>query len=175
MTEMHAYRTHNCGQLNKDHVGQTVKISGWVNRTRDHGGLLFIDVRDMFGITQCVVDTDHAQFADIEKWRVESVVTITGKVVARADETVNNKIPTGAIEVRIENAKQQSTSKVLPFQVAVDDEAGEEIRLRHRYLDLRREKMKRNILLRNSVISSMRRRMIEQNFSEFQTPILTAS
>ena len=175
MTETHAYRTHNCGQLNSDHVGQTVKLSGWINRTRDHGGLLFIDLRDMYGITQCVVDTDHPQFSEIEKWRAEYVITITGAVIARRDGTANDKIPTGAIEVRIETADLQASSKVLPFQVAIDDDAGEEIRLRHRYLDLRREKMQRNILLRNSVISSIRRRMTAEGFSEFQTPILTAS
>lgn len=175
MSDMHAYRTHNCAQLNKSHVGQTVKLSGWINRTRDHGGLLFIDLRDMFGITQIVVDTDHPQFSDIEKWRNEFVITITGEVVARSIETVNDKLPTGDVEIRVQNAKLQSTAKVLPFQVAVDDDAGEEVRLRHRYLDLRREKMKRNILLRNSVISSLRRRMTENGFSEFQTPILTAS
>jgi aspartyl-tRNA synthetase len=176
MTEtQHAYRTHNCNALRAEDVGKTVKLSGWVHRMRDHGGLLFIDLRDMFGLTQCVVDTDHAQFSEIEKWRNESVITITGEVVARTAETVNDKLPTGAIEVRIAQAKLQSSARVIPFQIASDDDAGEEIRLRHRYLDLRREKMKRNILLRNSVISSLRRRMTEQGFSEFQTPILTAS
>lgn len=175
MTATHAYRTHKCNELNKSHVGETVKLSGWINRTRDHGGLLFIDLRDMFGITQIVVDTDHPQFSEIEKWRNEYVITITGEVVARSTETVNENLSTGEIEIRVKDATLQSTSKVLPFQVAVDDDAGEDIRLRHRYLDLRREKMKRNILLRNNVISSIRRRMTEQGFSEFQTPILTAS
>ncbi len=172
---MHTYRTHTCGELRDSHVGETVRLSGWVHRMRDHGGLLFVDLRDRFGITQCVINTDHAEFAQVEKWRVESVVTITGRVVARVAETINDRLPTGKIEVRIDETVLQSSAKVLPFQVAVDDDAGEEVRLRHRFLDLRREKMQRNILLRNNVIASIRRRMHAQGFSEFQTPILTAS
>lgn len=172
---MHDYRTHNCGQLRESDVSKQVRLSGWVHRIRDHGGLLFIDLRDSFGLTQCVVDTDHKQFSEIEKFRPETVITITGTVVNRIAETVNEKLPTGEVEIRIEEVEVQSKARVLPFQIAADDDAGEEIRLRHRYLDLRREKMQRNIMLRNNVITSVRKRMNDLNFSEFQTPILTAS
>ncbi|MEC9235336.1 MAG: aspartate--tRNA ligase [Pseudomonadota bacterium] len=172
---MHAFRTHNCAELRKDHVGQTVKLSGWVNRKRDHGGLLFIDLRDTFGVTQIVIDSDSPLLGEVEKWRNEFVVMITGKVVERAAEVVNAKLPTGEIEVRVEAAEVLSTAEVIPFQVAEDDNAGEDVRLRYRYLDLRREKMQKKIRLRNDVISSMRRRMWDQGFQEFNTPILTAS
>ena len=171
----HQYRSHHCAQLNKDNVGDTVRLSGWIHRKRDHGGLLFIDLRDTNGLTQCVIDTDHPQFKEVESWRVESVITVDGKVIARSDETVNSKLPTGAIEVGIENATLQSAAATLPFQVAVDDDAGEDMRLKYRYLDLRRAEMHRKIRLRNNVISSIRRRMVDQDFQEFQTPILTAS
>ncbi|MED5423066.1 MAG: OB-fold nucleic acid binding domain-containing protein, partial [Pseudomonadota bacterium] len=153
---MHAFRTHNCAELRKDHVGQTVKLSGWVNRKRDHGGLLFIDLRDTFGVTQIVIDSDSPLLGEVEKWRNEFVVMITGKVVERAAEVVNAKLPTGEIEVRVEAAEVLSTAEVIPFQVAEDDNAGEDVRLRYRYLDLRREKMQKKIRLRNDVISSMR-------------------
>lgn len=172
---MHAYRTHNCAELRKDHVGETVKLSGWVNRKRDHGGLLFIDLRDTFGVTQIVVDSDSPLLGDAEKWRNEYVLSITGKVVERAAEVVNDKLPTGEIEVRIESAEVLSEADIIPFQVSEDDGAGEDVRLRYRYLDLRREGMQKKIRLRNDVIASMRRRMWEQNFQEFNTPILTAS
>lgn len=172
---MHAYRTHNCGELRSDHIDETIKLSGWIHRVRDHGGVLFIDLRDSFGLTQCVVDEDSPLLNDIEKWRVESVVTIVGKVRARAKGTTNDKLSTGEIEVYIQEAEMQSAAKVLPFQVAEDDGAGEDHRLKYRYLDLRRERMQKNIGLRNGVITSLRRRMIEQGFQEFQTPILTAS
>jgi aspartyl-tRNA synthetase len=169
------YRTHHSAQLTKDNVGDTITLSGWIHRKRDHGGLLFIDLRDTNGLTQCVIDTDHAQFAQVEQWRVESVITVTGKVIARSDETVNTNLPTGAIEVGIETATLQSAAKTLPFQVAVDDNAGEDLRLQYRFLDLRRAEMHNKIRLRNNVISSIRRRMVEKDFQEFQTPILTAS
>ncbi|MCB1562937.1 MAG: aspartate--tRNA ligase [Alphaproteobacteria bacterium] len=172
---MHSYRTHTCAQLRKDHEGQEIRLSGWIHRIRDHGGVLFIDLRDTHGITQCVVDEGSPLLAEVEKWRVESVVTITGTVLARTPETVNPKMETGEIEVRIEQAELQSAADILPFQVAEDDGAGEDIRLRYRYLDLRREKMQRNIRLRNAVITSLRQRMQAQGFQEFQTPILTAS
>ena len=172
---MHAFRTHNCAELRKDHVGETVKLSGWVNRKRDHGGLLFIDLRDTFGVTQIVVDSDSPLLADAEKWRNEYVLSITGKVVERATEVVNDKLPTGEIEVRIESAEVLSEADIIPFQVSEDDGAGEDVRLRYRYLDLRREAMQKKIRLRNNVIASMRRRMWEQDFQEFNTPILTAS
>lgn len=172
---MHAYRTHHCGELNKSHAGQTVKLSGWIHRKRDHGGVLFVDLRDTYGLTQCVVDEDSPLINEIDKWRNESVITVTGHVKERAAEAVNEKLPTGAIEVYINEAVMQSGADVIPFQVAEDDGAGEDVRLKYRYLDLRREKMQRNIRLRNSVIRSIRERMYEQNFQEFQTPILTAS
>jgi len=172
---MHPYRSHNCGELREDHAGETVRLSGWVHRKRDHGNLLFVDLRDPFGITQCVVDTSSPNFAAIEGARVESVLTITGPVVKRTDETVNDAIPTGRIEVQIAELVVESPADVLPLQVNSDEDTGEDIRLRYRYLDLRREKVARNIALRSDVISSIRRRMIEQGFKEFQTPILTAS
>ena len=172
---MHAYRTHFCHELRPAHVGQTVRLSGWVHRIRDHGGVLFIDVRDTHGLTQIVVNPDHPQFAEVESLRPEAVITVTGDVIARSPETVNEKLPTGGIEIKIDTLCVQSNAKVLPFQVAVDDEAGEDIRLRHRYLDLRREKMQQNIRLRNDVIAEIRTQMWGQGFQEFQTPILTAS
>jgi len=172
---MHPYRTHTCGQLRPEQAGETVRLSGWVHRKRDHGNLLFIDLRDHYGLTQCVVDTDSPHFQAAEAVRVESVVTVTGTVVRRSPETVNDKLPTGGIEVRISDFALQSAAQVIPLQVASDEEAGEDIRLRYRFLDLRRQKMQRNIVLRSEVISSIRRRMISQGFREFQTPILTAS
>ncbi len=172
---MHAYRSHNCGQLRLDHAGQTVRLSGWINRKRDHGQLLFVDLRDHFGITQLVVDTSSPHFAVLEGLRLESVVTITGEVVARTAETINENLPTGHIEVVVRDVAVQSAADPLPLQVNSEQDAGEELRLRYRFLDLRREKMQKNILLRSHVIASARRRMIEQGFVEFQTPILTAS
>jgi aspartyl-tRNA synthetase len=172
---MHTYRTHTCGALRASNVGETVRLSGWISRKRDHGNLLFIDLRDHYGITQIVINSDSPNFADIEKLRVESVVTVTGKVLARTDETKNDKLPTGAIELSVEELAIQSSADVLPFSVGVADDAGEEIRLRYRYLDLRREKMQKNIILRSKVMASLRKRMMEQGFNEFQTPIITAS
>lgn len=172
---MHAYRTHHCGQLTAESVGQQVRLSGWVHRKRDHGDLVFIDLRDHYGITQIVTEVDGPAFAVIESLRAESVVTVTGKVVARAAEAVNPNLPTGAIEIRAEDVTLQSAAQELPLPVFGDAEYPEEIRLRYRFLDLRREKVHKNILLRAQVIASLRRRMIEQGFTEFQTPILTAS
>jgi len=172
---MHAYRTHTCGELRLEQAGQVVRLSGWINRKRDHGQLLFIDLRDHYGLTQCVVDTGNPAFQVAEGLRLESVVTITGKVVARSAETVNDKLPTGAIEVQIQDLAVQSAAEQVPLQVNSEQDAGEEYRLRYRFLDLRREKMQRNILLRSHVIASLRRRMQAQGFVEFQTPILTAS
>ncbi len=168
---MHSFRSHKCGELRKDHIGQTVKLSGWVHRKRDHGGVLFIDLRDTYGITQVVAEGN----ADLEKIRPESVITIEGEVVARAQGTTNAKMPTGDIEVVVKSVTVQSNAEVLPFQVAEDDGAGEDVRLKYRYLDLRREGMHKRIRLRNGVVSSMRRRMVDEGFQEFQTPILTAS
>jgi aspartyl-tRNA synthetase len=172
---MHAYRTHTCGELRKAHVGQTVRISGWVNRRRDHGGLLFIDLRDHYGITQCVVEPDEAAFPEADKARSEWVLTLTGRVVARTPETVNAELSTGEVEIRIDGVAVQSVAQELPVPVFGDLEYPEDTRLKYRFLDLRRERLHKNITLRSKVISSIRRRMIEQGFTEFQTPILTAS
>ena len=172
---MHDFRTHTCAELRKDHVGKTVKLSGWIHKVRDHGGVLFIDLRDTFGLTQCVIEENSPLLKEVEDWRNESVVTITGVVKARTDETINAKMDTGEIEVYIEEAKLQGASDVIPFQVAEDDGAGEDIRLRYRYIDLRREKMQNNIRLRNNVVRSLRTQMWDKGFQEFQTPILTAS
>ncbi len=172
---MHIYRTHTCTQLRKADEGQNVRLSGWISRIRDHGGVLFIDLRDTYGVTQCVVEEGLPLLSEIEKFRVESVITVDGKVTARTPETINSKMPTGEIEIVIEKVTLQSAADVIPFQVAEGDAAGEDIRLRYRYLDLRREKMQKNIRLRNAVIKSMRQRMWDAGFQEFQTPILTAS
>jgi aspartyl-tRNA synthetase len=172
---MHAYRTHNCAELRAANVGETVRLSGWVHRKRDHGGLLFVDLRDHYGITQIVADADSPVLATLESLRVESVVTVTGEVVARAAEVVNPKLPTGEIEIVGREVEVQSTASELPMPVAGDAEYPEEIRLKYRYLDLRRERLHANIMLRSAVIASIRRRMIDQGFTEFQTPILTAS
>jgi len=172
---MHAYRTHNCGQLRKGAVGAHVRLSGWVHRRRDHGGLLFIDLRDHYGITQCVVEPDSPAFAEADKARSEWVLTLTGKVVARSAETVNKELPTGEVELRIEEVRIESMAQELPLPVFGDMNYPEETRLKYRFLDLRRERLHNNIALRSHVIASIRRRMIEQGFTEFQTPILTAS
>jgi len=172
---MHSYRTHTCAALRTAEVGQTVRLSGWVHRKRDHGQLLFIDLRDHYGITQCVTDASKPVFRAVEDTRVESVVTVTGRVVKRSPETVNAQIPTGEIEVVIDEYAIQSAAEQVPLQVNAQEDAGEETRLRYRFLDLRRERIHRNIMLRAKVIASIRRRMIEQGFTEFQTPILTAS
>jgi aspartyl-tRNA synthetase len=172
---MHAYRTHHCAELRRGNVGETVRLSGWVHRKRDHGHLLFVDLRDQFGITQIVTDTDSAAFKVLDRIRVESVVTIDGDVVARSAETVNSNLPTGEIEVRANAVAVQSAAAELPMPVFGEQEYPEEIRLKYRYLDLRREQVHANIMLRSAVIASIRRRMIGQGFTEFQTPILTAS
>jgi aspartyl-tRNA synthetase len=172
---MHPYRTHTCAELRAEDAGKVVRLSGWVHRKRDHGNLLFVDLRDHYGIVQCVIDGASPLFEPVAAVRPESVVTVGGAVVPRAPETVNPQLATGAIEVRIEAFVVDSPADVLPMQVAGDQEYGEETRLRYRFLDLRREKMHRNIVLRNRVIASIRRRMTEAGFLEFQTPILTAS
>ena len=172
---MHAYRTHTCGQLRKSDVGGTVRLSGWVNRRRDHGGLIFIDLRDHYGITQCVIEPDAAAFALVDTARSEWVLTLTGKVVARTPETVNPDLPTGEVELRIEACAVQGRAQELPMPVFGDHDYPEETRLTYRFLDLRRERLHKNIMLRANIITSIRKRMIEQGFTEFQTPILTAS
>ena len=172
---MHAYRTHTCGQLRKTDVGTQVRLSGWAHRVRDHGGLLFIDLRDHYGVTQCVVDPSSPAFAAVVEARSEWVLTITGPVVARIGDTINKDLPTGDVEIRIESVSVQSRAAELPLPVAGDQEYPEETRLRYRFLDLRRDRIHRNIMLRSNIIASIRRRMIGQGFTEFQTPILTAS
>ncbi len=172
---MHAYRTHTCAALTASNVGDTVRLSGWVHRKRDHGGVLFVDLRDHYGITQIVADSDSPALATLESLRVESVVTIDGVVKARSEATVNPNLATGAIEIFAQAANVQSHAQELPMPVAGDQEYPEDIRLRYRFLDLRRERLHQNIMLRSKVISSIRQRMIGQGFTEFQTPILTAS
>ena len=172
---MHAYRTHTCNALSRAETGQTVRLSGWVHRKRDHGQLLFIDLRDHYGITQLVIDNESAFFDDASQVRVESVITVSGLVVDRSAETVNPNLPTGAIEVQVKEYFLQSAADVLPLQVNSDAEYPEDTRLRYRFLDLRRDRLHKNIVLRSNVIASLRRRMIDQGFTEFQTPILTSS
>ena len=172
---MHAYRSHKCAELRASHVGETVRVSGWVHKKRDHGDLVFIDLRDHYGLVQIVTEVDGPAFNVIESLRNESVVTVTGKVVARASEAVNPNLPTGEVEIRVEHAVVQSVAQELPLPVAGEQEYPEDIRLRYRFLDLRRERVHANIMLRSAVIASLRRRMTDQGFTEFQTPILTAS
>ena len=172
---MHAYRTHTCNELRAEHAGQDVKLSGWVHRRRDHGGLLFVDLRDHYGVTQCVINVDSPLFEEFEALRNETVITVTGEVVKRTEDTVNPKMDTGEVELKIKTMDVQSRADTLPLQVNSDEPYGEETRLRYRFLDLRREVMQRNIGLRCDVIASIRRRMVDQGFREFQTPILTAS
>ena len=172
---MHAYRTHTCGQLRSAHVGSSVKLSGWVFRKRDHGNLLFVDLRDHYGITQVVVDRDSQAFKLIEGIKLESVVCIEGEVRARGADRVNPEIPTGEIEVKATGVELLSEATEVPFPIFGNTEYPEEIRLKNRFLDLRREKLHANIVLRSQVIASLRRRMIDEGFTEFQTPILTAS
>ena len=172
---MHAYRTHTCAALRATDVGTSVRVSGWVHRKRDHGDLVFVDLRDHYGMVQIVTEADGPVFAVIESLKPESVVTITGRVVARAKEAINPNLPTGEIEIRADEAVVQSAAHELPIPVAGDQDYPEDMRLRYRFLDLRRERLHANIMLRSAVIASLRRRMIEQGFTEFQTPILTAS
>jgi aspartyl-tRNA synthetase len=172
---MHAYRTHNCGQLRLSDSGTTVRLSGWVHRKRDHGQLLFVDLRDHYGLTQCVIDSSSPLFKAADALRVESVVTVTGTVAKRSPETVNAKLVTGEIELVISELTLQSEAETLPFPVNTEADYPEDMRLKYRFLDLRREAVHANIMLRSRVIASIRRRMIDQGFTEFQTPILTAS
>jgi aspartyl-tRNA synthetase len=174
-TPMHAYRSHTCAALNTAHVGDTVRLSGWVHRVRDHGGVMFIDLRDHYGITQVIADSDSPAFADIEKVRAEWVVCIDGRVKARDASLVNAKLPTGEIEVYATGLTVLGAADDLPMPVFGDVEYPEETRLTYRFLDLRREKLHRNIMLRSNVVRSMRNRMWDQGFTEFQTPIITAS
>src|SRR2546421_995602 len=172
---MHRYRSHTCGALRESDIGQTVRLSGWCHRIRDHGGVLFIDLRDHYGLTQCVADPDSPAFKDAEKLRSEWVVRIDGKVRARPAGTENPDLPTGAVEVYVSEIEVLGPSGELPLPVFGEQEYPEDIRLKYRFLDLRREKLHQNIMTRGAIIDSMRKRMKEQGFFEFQTPILTAS
>ena len=172
---MHAYRTHTCGELRHGHEGDGARLSGWVHRKRDHGNLLFVDLRDHYGLTQCVIDSTSPVFPEVEAIRLEAVITVSGRVVRRGADTVNPDLPTGEVELVIESFEVQSHADPLPLEVNSDRDYGEEIRLRYRFLDLRRDKMHRNIMLRSAVIQSIRRRMIAGGFTEFQTPILSAA
>ena len=172
---MNKYRSHTCSELRKKDIGNKVLISGWINKKRDHGNLLFIDLRDNYGITQCIIDKDNKNFIDLEKMQLETVIQIEGKVVDRSNETVNKDIDTGEIEVSINNFIVLGTCKELPMPVFSDQEYSEEIRLKYRFLDLRRKKIHENIILRSKVISFIRSEMNKFGFLEFQTPILTSS
>ncbi len=169
------FRTHTCGQLRKSDVGGKVRLSGWIHSVRDHGGIIFIDLRDHYGLTQIVIDPECSFYQALDKWRVESVVRFDGEVVARSAETVNPKLATGEIEVRATDMEMLGEADVIPFQVAKDDSAPEALRLKYRFLDLRRDVLHKNIVLRSQVIAEARRYMIEAGFTEYQTPILTAS
>lgn len=172
---MHAYRTHNCAALSSANVGETVRLSGWVHNKRDHGGVLFVDLRDHYGITQIVADSDSAALPVLEKLKLESVVTVDGEVKARAEGTTNANLPTGEIEVFARGVTVQSRAEDLPLIVNSAEDYPEETRLKYRFVDLRRERLHKNIVLRSNVIASLRRRMIDKGFTEFQTPILGAS
>jgi aspartyl-tRNA synthetase len=172
---MHKYRTHRCGDLRIEHAGDKVRLSGWIHRKRDHGNLLFVDLRDHYGITQCVIDSSSSIFAVVEDARNETVICVTGKVVPRSNETINTSIPTGEVELVIQEVEVLGPAEPLPLQVNSDEDYGEETRLRFRFLDLRRDRIHKNIVLRSRVISDIRRRMTEQGFVEFQTPILTST
>ena len=172
---MHQYRTHNCNGLRAEDINQEVRLSGWVHRKRDHGGLLFIDLRDHFGLTQLVFDPDSSAFQEAEKVRNESVITINGKVVQRSDDTINKVLPTGKIEVYVDTLEVIGSSDDIPLPVFGEPDYPEEIRLKYRFLDLRRETLHKNIILRSEIINFIRSKMIENDFLEIQTPIMTAS
>ena len=172
---MNKYRTHNCNELRKDDLDKDISISGWINKKRDHGNLLFIDLRDNYGITQCIIDKENKNFLDLEKTQLETVIKVNGKVVNRSNETINKDIETGEIEVAIKEFEILGTCKELPMPVFSDQEYAEEIRLKYRFLDLRRKKIHENIILRSKVISYIRNEMTKLGFLEFQTPILTSS
>jgi aspartyl-tRNA synthetase len=172
---LNKYRSHNCNELRKDDLDKNISISGWINKKRDHGNLLFIDLRDNYGITQCIIDKENKNFLDLEKTQLETVIKVSGKVVSRSDETINKEIQTGEIEVVINEFEILGTCKELPMPVFSDQEYAEEIRLKYRFLDLRRKKIHENIILRSKVISYIRSEMTKLGFLEFQTPILTSS
>lgn len=172
---MNKYRSHKCNELRKEDVDKKISLAGWINKKRDHGNLLFIDLRDNYGITQCIIDKDNKYFSDLEKMQLETVIKVEGKVVNRSKETINSEIDTGEIEIVIEKHEILGTCKELPMPIFTDQEYAEEIRLKYRFLDLRRKKIHENIILRSKVISYIRNEMIKLGFYEFQTPILTSS
>ena len=172
---MSKYRTHTCNELRKEDVNKKVTLSGWINKKRDHGNLLFIDLRDNYGITQCIIDKGNEHFAYLEKTQLETVIKIEGRVISRSEDTTNKEINTGEIEVTIDDYEVLGTCKELPMPIFSDQEYAEEIRLKYRYLDLRRKKIHENIILRSKVISHIRNEMTKLGFLEFQTPILTSS
>ena len=172
---MHRFRTHTCGALRPSDVGSTARLSGWVHRVRDHGHLVFVDLRDHYGITQCVAESGEPLFDAVTALKPETVVTLTGPVVTRDEETVNPKIPTGEVEVRIAEMEVQNAAETLPLPVHGEHDYGEEVRLRYRFLDLRRERMHQNMVRRSAIVASIRRHMVDQGFMECHTPILTAS
>ncbi len=174
-SDLHPFRTHTCGELREQHTGETVRLSGWVHRKRDHGNLLFVDLRDHYGLTQLVIENTGEIFETLEKAQPESVITVTGTLEKRSEDTINPELPTGEIELRIEDINVESPADELPMQVFGDADFPEDIRLRYRFLDLRREEVHANIVLRSNVISSIRRRMTDSGFIEMQTPILTAT
>ena len=172
---MNKYRSHNCNELRKKDVGKKVSLAGWINKKRDHGNLLFIDLRDNYGITQCIIDKANKNFSSLEKTQLETVIKVDGKVLDRTKDTINIDIDTGEIEVSIENFEVLGTCHELPMPVFSDQEYSEEIRLKYRFLDLRRKKIHENIILRSKVISFIRSEMNKFGFLEYQTPILTSS
>ena len=172
---MNQYRTHYCSDLSSKNLNEKVILSGWIDTKRDHGNLLFIDLRDNYGITQCIIDKDNPRFNELEKMQLETVVKIEGEVVDRSSETINKDIETGEVEVTIKNFEVLGTCKELPLPVFSDQEYSEEIRLKYRFLDLRRKKIHQNIILRSKIISFIRSEMEKLGFLEFQTPILTLS
>ena len=172
---MNKYRSHNCNELRKSDVGSKVYLSGWINKKRDHGNLLFLDLRDNYGITQCIIEKENSKFDILEKMQLETVIKIEGKVINRSSETINKDIETGEVEVTIEKFEVLGTCKELPMPVFSNQEYAEEIRLKYRFLDLRRKKIHENIILRSKVISFIRSEMNKFGFLEYQTPILTSS
>ena len=172
---MNKYRTHNCGELTKKNKSEDIVLSGWINKKRDHGNLLFVDLRDNYGVTQCVIDKSNQYFSKLEKIQLESVIKLSGKVVERSKDTINPELKTGEIEIVINSFEILGQCKELPMPVFTDQEYSEEIRLKYRFLDLRRKKIHENIILRSNVISFIRKQMNELGFLEFQTPILTSS
>ena len=172
---MNKYRSHNCDELRKKDIGKKVLLSGWINKKRDHGNLLFIDLRDNYGITQCIIDKENSNFLTLEKMQLETVIKVDGEVVSRSNETINKEINTGEVEVIIKSFSVLGACKELPMPIFSDQEYSEEIRLKYRFLDLRRKKIHENIILRSKVISFIRNEMSKLGFLEYQTPILTSS